>query len=122
MELPSEYSFQFKNDKNEICTFRTNRLQIEIHDDTVMNVVSVKLKGFSEPLVLWSGLEYAQIGDYTQKQVEERILELLGPDIKRGLWNLSYKFLPYEDEPIKHSTPDISPDAHLLPLPTIRVP
>lgn len=100
MELPSEYSFQFKDQNKITRTIYVNRLEIEIYDDVKNNVVSVRFKGFGKFLTLWSGLEYAEIGDYTQKQVEDRILELLGPDIKRGLWNLSNRFLPYEDEPI----------------------
>lgn len=100
MELPSEYSFQFKDQNKRIRTVYFNRLDIEIFDDVRSNVVTVRLVGFNKPLVLWSGPEYAEIGDYTQKQVEDRILELLGPDIKRGLFNLSSRFLSYEDPPI----------------------
>lgn len=106
MELPSEYSFQFKDQNKNIRTIYVNRLDIEIFDNVRANAVSVKLKGFNKFLTLWSGPEYAAIGDYTQKQVEDRILELLGPDIKRGLFNLSSRFLPYEDEP---SSPPVNP-------------
>lgn len=37
------------------------------------------------PLVLWEGEAYDAAGDYTQAQVEARVLELLGSDIKAGL-------------------------------------
>lgn len=42
-------------------------------------------------LVLWEGEAYDAAGDYTQAQVEARVLELLGPDIKAGLGAL---FMP----------------------------
>lgn len=35
---------------------------------------------FPKALVLWSGDDYTQIGDYTQSQVEAKIIELLGND------------------------------------------
>lgn len=95
MELPSEYSFQFKDQHNTIRTIAINRIDIQIFDNVSSNIVAVKIIGFEKFLVLWSGIEYVEIGDYTQKQVEDRILELLGPDIKRGLHNLSSRFLPY---------------------------
>lgn len=41
-----------------------------------------------KPLVLWSGDEYDNIGDYTQAQAESRAIELLGSDIKTALGQL----------------------------------
>jgi hypothetical protein len=40
------------------------------------------------PLVLWEKETYDAAGDYTQAQVETRVLELLGSDVKAGLENL----------------------------------
>lgn len=37
------------------------------------------------PLTLWEGAAYDAAGDYTQDDVEARVLELLGGDIKAGL-------------------------------------
>jgi hypothetical protein len=37
------------------------------------------------PLTLWEGEDYDKAGDYTQTDVEARILELFGKDIKAGL-------------------------------------
>lgn len=34
------------------------------------------------PLVLWQGADYDAAGDYTQAQVEARVLDLLGPEPK----------------------------------------
>jgi hypothetical protein len=39
-------------------------------------------------LVLWLDEAYDAAGEYTQAQVEARVLELLGPDIKAGLEKL----------------------------------
>jgi hypothetical protein len=40
------------------------------------------------PLKLWQGAEYDSIGDWTQKQAESRVLEVLGNDIQRSLNDL----------------------------------
>jgi hypothetical protein len=40
------------------------------------------------PLVLWSGADYDVAGDYTQAQVEARVLELLGNEPAKALENL----------------------------------
>ena len=39
-------------------------------------------------LTLWEGAAYDKAGDYTQSDVEARVLELLGKDIKAGLEKL----------------------------------
>ena len=36
-------------------------------------------------LTLWEGEDYDKAGDYTQSDVEARVLELLGKDINAGL-------------------------------------
>lgn len=41
-----------------------------------------------QPLVLWEGEAYDAAGDYTQAQVEARLREVLGADIKAGLERL----------------------------------
>jgi hypothetical protein len=40
------------------------------------------------PLVLWERAAYDAAGDYTQAQVEARVLEVLGSDLKAGLERL----------------------------------
>jgi len=78
-----------------------NNLNLSIIDDTLMKSISCRLipmhnlpNGQSrplflplKPLTLWSGEEYDSIGDWTQAQAENRVLELLGNDIKTGLEN-----------------------------------
>lgn len=44
-----------------------------------------------KPLVLWSGEEYDNIGDYTQAQAEHRVLELLGPNIQEKLQTMMHR-------------------------------
>lgn len=38
-----------------------------------------------KPLTLWHGDEYDNVGDYTQTQAENKVLELLGSNIKEKL-------------------------------------
>lgn len=44
-----------------------------------------------KPLVLWSGEEYDTIGDYTQNQAEQKVLELLGPNIQEKLQTMMHR-------------------------------
>jgi hypothetical protein len=44
-----------------------------------------------KPLVLWSGEDYDNVGDYTQAQAEDRVLELLGPNIQEKLQTMMYR-------------------------------
>lgn len=44
-----------------------------------------------KPLVLWSGEEYDNIGDYTQSQAEDRVLELLGSNIEETLASMMHR-------------------------------
>ena len=49
-------------------------------DDVNKKTCSVRITPFPIPLVLWSGEDYDAVGDYTQAQLEERVLEVLGND------------------------------------------
>jgi hypothetical protein len=40
--------------------------------------IIVFLHQFSNPIELWVGMEYDIIGDWTEKQAEERLVEVLG--------------------------------------------
>jgi hypothetical protein len=55
-------------------------LDLTIIDDVSKKNCSVRIKPFPTPLVLWSGSDYDNIGDYTQTQVENKVSELLGND------------------------------------------
>lgn len=65
-----------------------NELDITIVDNKKRRICEAKIRSCPYSLILWIGEDYDQIGDYTQAQVENRVLELLGPDIKDGLEKL----------------------------------
>ena len=52
---------------------------------TVSNGKHRQIPLLIKPLILWSGEEYDNIGDYTQSQAEDRVLELLGSNIQEKL-------------------------------------
>ena len=55
-------------------------LKLLILDDVNKKTCSVRITPFPKPLLLWSGENYDTIGDYTQEQLENRVLEVLGND------------------------------------------
>jgi len=57
-----------------------SELKLTILDDVNQKICSVRITPFPKTLVLWSGSEYDAVGDYTQAQLEERVLEVLGDD------------------------------------------
>ena len=63
-------------------------LDITIVDNKKRKIVEARIRPCPYPLTLWKGADYDSAGDYTQSQVENRVLELLGNDIKLGLENL----------------------------------
>jgi len=78
-----------------------DKLGIVIVDDVVRKMVHARIsfvreiRGadqsfmmFPKALELWKNEAYDAAGDYTQQMVEDRILEILGPDIKAGLESL----------------------------------
>jgi len=60
-------------------------LDITIMDNAKRKSCVAQVRPCPYPLTLWSGEAYDAAGDYTQAQVEARVLELLGGDIKAGL-------------------------------------
>ena len=63
-------------------------LDITIIDNSKKKTVLAKVTPCPIPLILWQGVSYTAIGDYTQAQVENKILELLGGDPKTVLEDL----------------------------------
>lgn len=63
-------------------------LKCVIIDDIQKKECSVRIIPFPKPLVLWSGNEYDEIGDYTQAQVDAKILEKLGENPEEVLKTL----------------------------------
>lgn len=60
-------------------------LELTFMDSTPLRRVQVQMRPFMRPLTLWEGDAYDAAGDYTQAQVEARIVELLGSDPKAAL-------------------------------------
>lgn len=65
-----------------------NDLDVVIFDHQSRKLVLAKVHPAANPLPLWKGQEYDEAGDYTQAQVEARVLEVLGEDLQTGLQNL----------------------------------
>jgi hypothetical protein len=63
-------------------------LDIVIFDHPSRKTVLVRLHPAARPLMVWRGPEYDNAGDYTQAQLEDRVLEVLGEDLQNGLQNL----------------------------------
>jgi hypothetical protein len=63
-------------------------LEPVIIDDISKKLVLVRLLPYLSPLVLWRGDDYDNAGDYTQAQVEEKILELIGSNPQEKLQSL----------------------------------
>jgi hypothetical protein len=55
-------------------------LQLVITDIVYRKLVLCRIEGYSRPLILWRGQAYDVAGDYTQADIENRVLELLGND------------------------------------------
>ena len=53
------------------------QLPVTIIDSSALKRVQVQMKPFMKPLTVWEGEAYDLAGDYTQAQLEARILELL---------------------------------------------
>jgi hypothetical protein len=65
-----------------------NSLDITIIDSSTLKSCVARIMPCPFPLTLWAGDAYDAAGDYTQAQIEARVLELLGSDLKAGLESL----------------------------------
>ena len=63
-------------------------LDVTIMDNSKRKSVVAQVRPCPYPLVLWTNEAYDAAGDYTQAMVENRVLELLGSDVKGGLEKL----------------------------------
>lgn len=73
------------NSGNAIILENLNVILVD-HQDK--KVVFARLDPCPKPLILWRGAHYDEVGDYTQAQAEERIIELLGTDLQASLQEL----------------------------------
>jgi hypothetical protein len=94
MNLPNPVTIQppsFTRKTGEVRTFEPitlSSLDVTIIDNSTRKSVVAQIRPCSQHIVLWEGEAYDVAGDYTQAQVEAKILELLGPDVKVGLEKL----------------------------------
>ena len=64
-------------------------LDIGTIDIPSRQVVRVQIRPFPMPLIAWEGEAYVAAGDWTQAQLEARVVELLGENpaaVLEGLW------------------------------------
>ena len=59
-----------------------DNLDVVIFDHRSRKLVLAKVHQAANLLTLWRGPEYDTVGDYTQAQIEDRIKELLGPNLE----------------------------------------
>jgi hypothetical protein len=69
-------------------------LDVTIIDNSTRKSAVAQIRPCPRPLVLWEGDAYTEAGDYTQAQVEARVLELLGTDVKANLEKLFVPPIP----------------------------
>jgi hypothetical protein len=78
----------FTRRDGEVRTFRPftlSALDVTIIDNSLRKHCMARIMPFPAMLTLWEGAAYDAAGDYTQAQVEARVLEVLGSDVKAGL-------------------------------------
>lgn len=66
------------------------KLEVTFSDSPTYRVVSAYVRPMPKPVILWLGDEYDAVGEWTQQQANDRLLEKLGPDLKVGLESLFY--------------------------------
>lgn len=89
--------------------FTLGEIDFMLADIAKHKVCFAQIRPFPQRLMLWEGAAYDDAGDYTQAQVEARILELLGPDIKAGLEALYYQ-APQPVAPAPPATTPVAPE------------
>jgi hypothetical protein len=65
-----------------------SELDVTLIDNAKRKHCEARVRPCPYSLVLWTGAAYDEAGDYTQAEAEERILELLGANVKAGLERL----------------------------------
>jgi hypothetical protein len=72
----------------EVRTFQPitlTELDVTIIDNAKTKTCVARIRPCPQAIALWEGAASDTAGDYTQSQVEARVLELLGSDVKAGL-------------------------------------
>lgn len=69
-------------------TVTMSELNIILMDDVSRKLALARVAPFCRPIPLWTKEAYDAIGDYTQAQAEQRVLEILGENIQEKLQSL----------------------------------
>ena len=91
MQLASPVTIQppsFTRKTGEVRTFdpiTLTELDVTVTDNAKRKSVTAHVGPCPQAIVLWEKDSYDAAGDYTQAQVEARVLEVLGSDVKAGL-------------------------------------
>ena len=80
LQNPVYIKFPSSSTSEGFRELKITTLDYTIRDNSKSRHCYVSITMFPKALVLWSGDDYTQIGDYTQSQVEAKIIELLGND------------------------------------------
>jgi hypothetical protein len=94
MQLASPVTIQppsFTRSTGEARSFdpiTLKELDVTVTDNATRKSCTAQIRPCPQPIVLWEGEAYDAAGDYTQAQVEARVLEVLGSDLKAGLEGL----------------------------------
>jgi hypothetical protein len=78
----------FTRSTGEVRTFEPitlTALEVSVIDNATRKTCTAQIRPCAQHIVLWEGAAYDAAGDYTQAQVEARVLELLGSDVGAGL-------------------------------------
>lgn len=127
MNLPSPVSIQppaITRADGEVRTFQPftlSELDVTITDSVSRKLCTVNIRSIPRPLVLWAGDAYDAAGDYTQAQVEARVLELLGNDPKSVLEGL-FQFTPPTPPNVPSNVASVPPVLVPPPAPAPVVP
>lgn len=87
----------FSNNQGQIINPPQININSEIFpiftDNTYTKTVFAQIQNIPVQIILWSGADYENIGDWTQAQAESRLLEVLGDDPSAKLRSLYPKTL-----------------------------
>jgi|688.fasta_scaffold87905_1 hypothetical protein len=87
---PDSYTRPKTGEVRHIAPLTVPHLDVTVTDNPMRKscMASLQFPFDRASLVLWEGEKYDAAGDYTQAQVDARVLELLGPDVAAGLKGL----------------------------------
>jgi hypothetical protein len=71
-----------------------SKIDYVLMDNAEKKIAAVTLTALPISITLWTGPEYDAAGDYTQKQVEDKLKEILGSDPALKIKSLLPKNIP----------------------------